>query len=375
MLCNPARPCLRQVHGAGTQASPLNHQITRPSTTQAAGRCSLISLDRYRQCRLISRPARQARQAGQTSQPSSLDARAEAALPSRFQACDPVLVALWLCWCLIATAARVARIRRAISSRMLQSVCWATRSPCCATPRCLVRTRNSRVAPSRGPPDPGGYSTIHSSPILRSAGAAQPSAARRATCIIHCHRHIRAPPASWDRKISHQRHSSTAPLSCLHVLLFQGPAGRAAYHPQLRPHLFSSRASHHVSSRSQCGPELRPILVLLLVLALVLVRSCGQGTDHNVTLYPNVRTAVQYLFPSHRLAKRNACGTKRYGLVACQPVPTACRSSNAWPSVDIAHLRSPGQPWEKPARVDRPAGAGSAPRTGHAAPDSSSAFR
>jgi hypothetical protein len=32
--------------------------------------------------------------------------------------------------------------------------------------------------------------------------------------------------------------------------------------------------------------------------------------------------------PAHRLAKRNACGTKRYGVVACQPVPTACRSSN-----------------------------------------------
>lgn len=88
----------------------------------------------------------------------------------------PVLVP-WLCWCLIATAARVARIRRAISSLMLQHVCWATRSPCCATPRCLVRTRINRVAPSRGPPDPGGYSTIHSSPILRTA--VQRSAARR----------------------------------------------------------------------------------------------------------------------------------------------------------------------------------------------------
>lgn len=41
---------------------------------------------------------------------------------------QPVLV-LWLCWCLILTAARVARIRRAISSLMLRHVCWATRSP------------------------------------------------------------------------------------------------------------------------------------------------------------------------------------------------------------------------------------------------------
>lgn len=36
--------------------------------------------------------------------------------------------------------------------------------------------------------------------------------------------------------------------------------------------------SHRIPS--QCGPELRPILVL------VLVRSCGQGTAHNVALYP-----------------------------------------------------------------------------------------
>lgn len=236
---------------------------------------------------------------------------------------------------------------------MLQSVCWATRSPCCATPRCLVRTRNSRVAPSRGPPDPGGYSTIHSSPILRSAGAAQPGAARRATCIIHCHRHIRAPPASWDRKISHQRHSSTAPLSACLVCL-----PRAGWQGCLPPAAASSLIQQGFTPcliGSQCGPEPRPILVLLLVL----VRSCGQGTDHkvNVTLYPNARTAVQYLFPSHRLAKRNACGTKRYGLVACQPVPTACRSSNAWPSVAIAHLRSPGDSrprWIDPLVLVRP---------------------
>ncbi|KAH8785337.1 hypothetical protein F5883DRAFT_534777 [Diaporthe sp. PMI_573] len=45
---------------------------------------------------------------------------------------QPVLVLLWLCWCLIVTAARVARIRRAISSLMLRhacGVCWAARSP------------------------------------------------------------------------------------------------------------------------------------------------------------------------------------------------------------------------------------------------------
>lgn len=191
---------------------------------------------------------------------------------------QPVLV-LWLCWCLIATAARVARIRRAISSLALQHVCWATRSPCCATPRCLVRTRNSRVAPSRGPPDPGGYSTIHSSPILSSAAqcsAVQPTAARRATCIIHCHRHIRAPPASWDRKISHQRHPSTARL---HL------SPRAGWQGCLLPAAASSLIQQGFTPcliRPHCGPELRPILVL----GLVLVRSCGQGTEHNVALYP-----------------------------------------------------------------------------------------
>lgn len=163
MLCNPARPCLRQVHGADTQESPLNHRITRPLTAQAARRCSLISLDRdttmYRQCRLISRPARQARHARQARQTASQPRCAcRSSLTISLPSMQPRLGVLsgWLCWCLIATAARVARIRRAISSRMLQSVCWATRSPCCATPRCLVRTRNSRVAPSRGPPDPGG---------------------------------------------------------------------------------------------------------------------------------------------------------------------------------------------------------------------------
>ena len=46
--------------------------------------------------------------------------------------------------------------------------------------------------------------------------------------------------------------------------------------------------------------------------------------------------------PSHRLAKRNACGTKRYGVVACQPVPTACRSSNTWAA---GRPRPPAQPW------------------------------
>lgn len=51
---------------------------------------------------------------------------------------------------------------------------------------------------------------IPSTPALSCR--AQCSTARRATCIIHCHRHIRAPPASWDRKFSHQRHSSTPPL-------------------------------------------------------------------------------------------------------------------------------------------------------------------
>lgn len=163
MLCNPARPCLRQVHGAGTQESLFNHRITRPLTAQAARRCSLISLDRdttmYRQCRLISRPARQARHARQARQTASQPRCAcRSSLTISLPSMRPRLGVLsgWLCWCLIATAARVARIRRAISSRMLQSVCWATRSPCCATPRCLVRTRNSRVAPSRGPPDPGG---------------------------------------------------------------------------------------------------------------------------------------------------------------------------------------------------------------------------
>lgn len=53
------------------------------------------------------------------------------------------------------------------------------------------------------------------------------------------------------------------------------------------------------------------------------------STMSHCHIVPEVRTTVQYLFPSHRLAKRNACGTKRYGVVACQPVPTACRSSNA----------------------------------------------
>ena len=55
-------------------------------------------------------------------------------------------------------------------------------------------------------------------------------------------------------------------------------------------------------------------------------------------------------------------------------MPTACRSSNAWPSLTLAHLRSPGAALGQPARVDRPAAAGSAPpppsSTGHAAPDS-----
>lgn len=172
--------------------------------------------------------------------------------------------------------------------------------------------------------------------------------ARRATCIIHCHRHIRAPPASWDRKISHQRHPSTARLRPL-----QGPAGRAAYCPQQQRRLLFSRASHHVSSHHSaalnCAPSCprpRPRLILRS-------RYAAQG-----------RIVLEVLpcpLPSHRLAKRNACGTKRYGLVACQPVPTACRSSNAWPSFTLAHRRSPGQPWDSRARVDRPAGAGGPP--------------
>lgn len=196
-------------------------------------------------------------------------------------------------------------------------------------PRAALRRRET--APSRRAPDPGGYSTIHSSPILRTAVQ---RGARRATCIIHCHRHIRAPPASWDRKISHQRHSSTARLPP-----FQGPAGRAAYCPQQQRRLLFSRASHHVSSHHSAAlncapsssPRPRPILRS---------RYAAQG-----------RIVLEVLpcpLPSHRLAKRNACGTKRYGVVACQPVPTACRSSNAWPSFTLAHRRSPGQPWDSP---------------------------
>lgn len=143
----------------------------------------------------------------------------KAALPSRFQACNPS-------WCSGYAGAWSQRLPALHgSAELFRHFCCSMSAgqparPCCATPRCLVRTRNSRVAPSRGPPDPGGYSTIHSSPILTSA--VQPTAPRRATCIIHCHRHIRAPPASWDRKISHQRHPSTARLHILSRAGWQG---------------------------------------------------------------------------------------------------------------------------------------------------------
>lgn len=156
-------------------------------------------------------------------------------------------------------------------------------------------------------------------PYPEERSAVHRSAARRATCIIHCHRHIRAPPASWDRKMSHQRHSSTA---CLRV--FQGPLRRAAYHPQLLSSLIQQGFTPCLIG-SLGGPELRPILVLVHSPRPIL-RSRYRA---QCRIVPNVRTAVPYLFPSHRLAKRNACGTKRYGAVACQPVPTACRSSNA----------------------------------------------
>lgn len=179
-----------------------------------------------------------------------------------------------------------------------------------------------RVAPSRGPPDPGGYSTIHSSPILTSA--VQCSAARRGARHVSFTATVTLgrlqPPGIAKSLIKdiHRRHVCTS--ACLPRAGSQGcllPAPSVVtYSAGL--HTMSHRITvwPWIAPHPRPRPRPRPIL-----------RSRYRA---QCRIVPNVRTTtVQYLFPSHRLAKRNACGTKRYGVVACQPVPTACRSSNA----------------------------------------------
>lgn len=193
-----------------------------------------------------------------------------------------------------------------------------------------------------GPPDPGGYPTLQPYPVSCTVSRvlSSTSAARRGARHVSFTATVtlgRLQPPGIAKSLIKDTHP-TRP--CLHVCPHKGRlAGLAAYCPQQQhqqrcvvtysagPHTMSHRIHH--SAALDCAPS-SPI---------ILVRSCGQGTARQCRIVP-----MYYDILSHRipLAKRNACGTKRYGVVACQPAPNPMQVIQYTPAV---RHRPPAQPW------------------------------